>query len=291
MSHVFISYSHQDSDYAKKYAAELERRGFDVWIDERIDYGDRWFKEISKEIRDCAAFSVIMTPAAEESEWVEREILVAQKHKKPIFPLLLEGREFDLLITTQYADVRGGNFPDDDFFAKLGRFSTPAASSPATLVPASNLLRSPGGLSIPRPEEDMSAFNELFLRNKINEHLTALMNAVSPTNFVLPKCQVGRIRVTADLVTIYTIITSNKDDPLMLPLPETWRQVSRDNPVKSSVLSPKGVMGSVGKTHWFREWPRDDYAERLNEIAKEIITVNNNFGVPSAKIDIECTGL
>jgi hypothetical protein len=91
MSYIFISYSHDDHDYAKKYAAELERRGFSTWIDKRIDYGDRWFREIAKAIRDCEAFSVIMTPTAEESDWVEKEILVAQKHEKPIFPVLLPG--------------------------------------------------------------------------------------------------------------------------------------------------------------------------------------------------------
>jgi hypothetical protein len=42
MSHIFISYSHDDTDYAHRLEGELKRRGFEVWIDDRIDYGTRW---------------------------------------------------------------------------------------------------------------------------------------------------------------------------------------------------------------------------------------------------------
>ena len=37
MSHIFIGYSHDDSDDAHKLEEALERRGFEVWIDLRID--------------------------------------------------------------------------------------------------------------------------------------------------------------------------------------------------------------------------------------------------------------
>ena len=42
MSHIFISYSHDDSDYAHRLVRELEQEGFTAWIDERIDYGTQW---------------------------------------------------------------------------------------------------------------------------------------------------------------------------------------------------------------------------------------------------------
>jgi hypothetical protein len=68
-----------------------------------------------------------MTPDSEESEWVEREILLAQREGKPIFPLLLRGQENPLLITTQYADVTDGQLPPDGFYRRLGRVVTPPA--------------------------------------------------------------------------------------------------------------------------------------------------------------------
>ena len=39
MSHIFISYSHKDTVYAHGLAKTLYDDGFEVWIDERLDYG------------------------------------------------------------------------------------------------------------------------------------------------------------------------------------------------------------------------------------------------------------
>ena len=125
MAHIFISYSHEDSDYATILANALDQAGFAVWLDERIEYGARWFNSITQAIRNSAAVVVIMTPAAEQSEWVEKEILLAQKYDKPLFPLLLEGREFDVLITTQYVDVTDGNLPTQKFYNRLARVVSP----------------------------------------------------------------------------------------------------------------------------------------------------------------------
>ncbi len=41
MGHIFISYSHDDTDYAHRLADALQAEGFDVWIDARIDYGSQ----------------------------------------------------------------------------------------------------------------------------------------------------------------------------------------------------------------------------------------------------------
>lgn len=119
--HVFISYSRRDKDYARRLADDLAGSSFKVWIDDQIDYGDAWFREIDKAINGCAAFVVIMTPDAYESEWVQKEILLAKRHKKPIFPLLLKGDEFAILIDIQFADVKDGAMPPADFYRRLRR--------------------------------------------------------------------------------------------------------------------------------------------------------------------------
>lgn len=117
--HVFISYSRHDQDYARQLADHIRQNGFPVWIDDRIDYGDQWFKEIEKAIKASAAFVVVMTPDSDASEWVHREILIAKREKKPIFPLLLKGQEFGILIDIQYADVRAAHLPPSDFYGRL----------------------------------------------------------------------------------------------------------------------------------------------------------------------------
>ena len=73
MSHIFISYSKKNKDYARAFADHLEVNGFDVWIDDEIDYGDAWEHKMFKAINDSAAFVVIMTPGAYESRWVINE--------------------------------------------------------------------------------------------------------------------------------------------------------------------------------------------------------------------------
>jgi hypothetical protein len=93
-------------------------------MDDRIDFGDRWWREIVEAIRASAAFVIVMTPESEESEWVEREILLAQREGKPIFPLLLRGQENPLLITTQYVDVTDGQMPSESFYRRLRREGT-----------------------------------------------------------------------------------------------------------------------------------------------------------------------
>jgi Tol biopolymer transport system component len=123
MSHVFISYAHTDTEYARKLANHLIANGFDVWIDDRIDFGSRWVRSIFEAVEACDAFIVIMTPKAYESEFVEKEYLHAGNLDKPSFPLLLEGRAFPYFVGIQYYDVQGGVLPAQDFFEDLARFA------------------------------------------------------------------------------------------------------------------------------------------------------------------------
>lgn len=66
MSHVFISYSRKHQAYVGRLANDLRRNGFDVRIDDRIDYGERWWRTIVEAIKACGAFVVVMTPDAKK---------------------------------------------------------------------------------------------------------------------------------------------------------------------------------------------------------------------------------
>ncbi len=134
MAHVFISYAHEDRDYARKLADHLIANGFDVWIDDRIDFGSRWIRAIFKAIDDCDAFIVIMTPRAYESEWVENERLYAKKRKKLVFPLLLEGEAFADLGAIQYYDVDGGKLPEQGFLDRLAQFASRSVATGRDIV-------------------------------------------------------------------------------------------------------------------------------------------------------------
>ncbi len=132
MGHIFISYSHKDTTYAHGLADHLGSMGFDVWMDERLDYGSQWPHEIQKQLDSCDAFILIMTPRSFASDWVQSELQRAKRKRKPIFPLLMEGEEPWLAVeSTQYYDVRNGKLPDDEFYSDLKQALSLRKTGPA----------------------------------------------------------------------------------------------------------------------------------------------------------------
>ncbi len=122
MSYIFISYSRKDKKYAHRLEKALKRRGFEVWLDDRIDYGSQWPKTIEKELDGCEALILIMTTRSYDSDWVQSELSRAKRKRKNLFPLLLEGDEPWLSVeATQYVDVRGGKLPPIDFYDTLAK--------------------------------------------------------------------------------------------------------------------------------------------------------------------------
>jgi serine/threonine protein kinase len=119
--HVFISYSRQDTDYVLALRDFLTSNGFQVWVDDQIESGDQWFNHINDAIKSAAAVLIVMTPDAESSEWVQKEILLAKRYSKAIFPILLRGDEFPILIDLQFVDARDGELPGADFHRRLAR--------------------------------------------------------------------------------------------------------------------------------------------------------------------------
>jgi formylglycine-generating enzyme required for sulfatase activity len=124
MSHVFVSYSTRNSEYAHKLAEKLREEGFDVWIDNtRLRSSEDWWRSIVLAIRVCAAVVVVLTPESDASEWVQREITLAGKYKKPIFPLWLDGSldtpNWEYFVRIQIEDVRGGKLPPPHLYDTL----------------------------------------------------------------------------------------------------------------------------------------------------------------------------
>lgn len=143
MSHIFISYSKKNKDYTDKLVNFLEKVGFNVWYDGRIDYGIRWERVIFKAIDDCAVFLVVMTPESYDSDWVRKEYLYADKRKKPQFPILLAGEEFPFYVDHQYTDVRGGKLPPKDFVTRLSQAIKPQTQSGKNITPPEMITSQP----------------------------------------------------------------------------------------------------------------------------------------------------
>jgi tetratricopeptide (TPR) repeat protein len=61
---VFLSYASQDAEVAKRICEALRAAGVEVWFDQsELVGGDAWDAKIKKQIRECALFVPIISPA------------------------------------------------------------------------------------------------------------------------------------------------------------------------------------------------------------------------------------
>jgi hypothetical protein len=95
MSHIFVSYSRDDSACAYKIQCKLEAHGYKVWIDKSdIDAGDPFPQRIIEAIVEASAFVVLWSANSAKSTYVDAEIEEAvnqRMHRKmPIIPVWLD---------------------------------------------------------------------------------------------------------------------------------------------------------------------------------------------------------
>ncbi len=131
--HVFVSYSRTDQAYVDRLVAFLRECGLDVWVDQEIQHGSHWLSVVSERIDTCGAFVIIMTPEAERSEWVLREINRAEQGSKRILPMLLTGNPIMRLNNVQFESVLDGGMPRPVFVDMLRRLTN--APAPAVVAP------------------------------------------------------------------------------------------------------------------------------------------------------------
>lgn len=110
--HIFISYSRRDEVVMRRIVKYLREQGINAWVDnEKLVPGTPiWEYEIEKAIRGAFAIVVVLSPDAKKSEWVLREITLADQFHKRVFPVLVGGTDEDSiplrLITRQFVDLR-----------------------------------------------------------------------------------------------------------------------------------------------------------------------------------------
>jgi len=96
MRHVFISYCHEDADFAHVLEDQLRQAGISVWKDLDLRAGDNWHAEIESAIKGAAAVVVILSERARASEYVNFEWAFAVGAGVPVLPLLLKIRPDEL---------------------------------------------------------------------------------------------------------------------------------------------------------------------------------------------------
>jgi hypothetical protein len=116
---VFVSYAREDKPYVVELDRYLRAQGIEVWYDHELHHGDRWQTEIQRRIRACSAMIVVETDAADQSEWVPREITHAIDYDRQILPLLLRGKPLMLINDLQHESVEDGRMPGSMFIEKV----------------------------------------------------------------------------------------------------------------------------------------------------------------------------
>jgi len=124
MGHIFISYSHEDRGYVQELKDALQKEGFQVWIDERLDYGVEWPMVIQEKLDVCDALILVASENSYQSKWVQKEVTRVQRLSKPFFPLLLSGAPWLSIESTQYVDVTDGEMPPEKFYERLAEVTS-----------------------------------------------------------------------------------------------------------------------------------------------------------------------
>ena len=106
MNHLFISYKHEDGDFADVLISKLEKEGYSTWVDNvGINAGEDWRNEIDQAIKDAFALIVIMSPEAKASEYVTYEWAFAWGAGIKVIPVLFKPTELHpRLEALQYLD-------------------------------------------------------------------------------------------------------------------------------------------------------------------------------------------
>ncbi len=121
---VFISFATPDGDTAWQICQALEERGFRCWISLRdLETGSQYGDEIVRRIRNSEALVLVLSSAANDSEFVHREVERAVNYRIPIFPVRIEevspGSALELFISAnQWIDLWAG-----DLSAQMDRLS------------------------------------------------------------------------------------------------------------------------------------------------------------------------
>lgn len=89
MPRIFISYSRKDKPRADELVAQLRRvyNREDVWMDDRMNFGQEFWQEILREIQQTEIFLFLLSPDALESQYCRAELKEAARLQKPILPV------------------------------------------------------------------------------------------------------------------------------------------------------------------------------------------------------------
>jgi hypothetical protein len=98
MRTVFVSYSRNNLDAVTQLIKHMKDVGIDLWYDQALTGGQRWWDNILAKIRECDIFVLALSPESWDSEACKSELGYVVQLGKPILPVLVsEGININLL--------------------------------------------------------------------------------------------------------------------------------------------------------------------------------------------------
>ena len=182
---VFISYQHEDADFAELLKFRIKDRGFDSWVDsEDLQAGEEWQVSIDQAIKGAFALIVIMTPNAQASEYVTYEWSFAWGAGIKVIPVLYKQTQLHpRLKTLQYLDFTNHSTrPWDKLFEALKIAATSQSSSPTQttqdfspqIVEAARLLVA-AAIDQVKAQDAFSQYNKPNLERETEKRISELV--------------------------------------------------------------------------------------------------------------------
>lgn len=107
---LFCCYRRLDQHLAVQVVQELEHSNHQVWYDDRLNVGQNWWDEILRRLSWAEGMLFLISPESVQSEFCMKELRIALKAKKPVFPILLvEGTPLpEEIAGLHYVDMTAG---------------------------------------------------------------------------------------------------------------------------------------------------------------------------------------
>ena len=194
---VFISYSRQDRDVARRYADALEAAGLTVWWDDHLRSGEAFDEKIEAALRAAKAVVVLWSKKSVVSRWVRAEATLADRNKT-LVPVMIEPCErpimFELSHTSELGHWQGDGADKawlgflDDVRRLVAKGAAPVMEAPAPeLEPASvqETLKpgqsgsAPSLAVLPFTNRTTLAEDEVFAEGMVEDVISALSQGVN----------------------------------------------------------------------------------------------------------------
>ncbi|MFZ4701926.1 MAG: SUMF1/EgtB/PvdO family nonheme iron enzyme [Candidatus Methylumidiphilus sp.] len=149
---VFISYARKDQSSARLLAENLRALGAEPWLDENLQAGDDWQRQLDSVLSQCSSCFVLLSPDYAASQFAYQELQTIERHLNAnryfaVFPVLLsESRPEAIVNLPEFIMQRQWiNFSDlvqndqalESLISTLGSASTDKTSEQTQTPPSS----------------------------------------------------------------------------------------------------------------------------------------------------------